>query len=48
MNDFVTTITTKHVPKGDFLFSITKKPQNFDEVTKQHDWIQVMKLKFNL
>jgi hypothetical protein len=48
MDDFVTTIITKDVPKCDFLFSITKEPQNFDEATKQHDWIQVLKLKFNL
>jgi hypothetical protein len=34
MDDFVTTITTKDVPKGDFLFFITKEPQNFDETTK--------------
>jgi hypothetical protein len=36
MDDFVTTITTKDVPRGDFLLSITKEPQNFDEVTKHH------------
>jgi hypothetical protein len=47
MDDFVTTITTKDVPRGDFLLSIFKEPQNFDEATKHHGWIQAMKLKFN-
>jgi hypothetical protein len=45
MDDFVTTITNKDVPRGDFLPSITKEPQNFDEATKHHGWIQDMKLK---
>jgi hypothetical protein len=47
MDDFVTTITTKDVPKGDFLLSNTSEPQNFDEVTKHHGSIQAMKLKFD-
>jgi hypothetical protein len=46
MDDFVTTITTKDVPRGDFLLSIIKEPQNY-ETTKHHGWIQAMKLKFN-
>jgi hypothetical protein len=34
MDDFVTIITTKDAPRGDFPSSITKEPQNFDEVIK--------------
>jgi hypothetical protein len=34
MDDFVTIITTKDAPRGDFLLSITEEPQNFDKFIK--------------
>ncbi len=47
MDDFVTIITTKDAPKGDFLLSITEEPQNFDKIIKWYGWIQTMKLQFD-